>query len=99
MTSPPNRARGHRWHLAHPPSSHAKGDRNGSRLHPDRLWRGERHANAKLTEQAVREIRGLYRSHLISQKVLAAAYGVSARAVWQILHFVTWRHVIDEVAP
>lgn len=52
---------------------------------------GEQHGRARLTEEAVREIR---RSHL-SDDALAAKFNVSTGAIWRVRHFETWCHVSD----
>lgn len=52
---------------------------------------GTRNPVSKLTEEQVREIRAIGSS--MKQRDLAATYGVSQRAVWQILHRLTWAHL------
>ena len=69
----------------------AFGDRNGSRIHPERLERGERRYNSKLTEADVRSIRKL--KGLESQYITAAKFGVSQRTVCVIQRGNGWRHV------
>lgn len=54
--------------------------------------RGERHANSKLTDAAVIEIRELYRSGL-HQRDIAAKFGVSKTQVGSVLRGKAWRHV------
>lgn len=70
----------------------ARGDRNGSRAHPETLSRGERINTAKLTEEAVREIRRLSADGL-SSVVLGATYGVASSTVQRIVARKYWRHV------
>jgi hypothetical protein len=71
----------------------ASGDRNGSRTRPDRYGRGEDKILAKLTEQAVTEIRARYESGGISQQRLAAEFGVSQGLVSRIVRRAGWQHV------
>lgn len=70
----------------------AGGDRNGSRLYPERLVRGEENANAKLTPEIVREIRG---RSAAGEKgtTLALAFGVRPATISCIVRRKTWRHV------
>lgn len=70
----------------------AVGDRNGSRLYPERLWRGEKHTESKLTETNVRDIRqrvscGEKRCNL------AQEYGVTGALVGLIVKRKIWRHI------
>lgn len=53
---------------------------------------GERHHQAKLTEQQVREIRARHGAGE-QQKTLAAEFEVATYAIWSIVHRRTWRHV------
>ena len=68
------------------------GDRNPSRLYPDRVTRGVRHPHARLTEAQVQEARMRWRGGETCMG-LARAYGVSATAMRQALQGQTWRHV------
>ena len=61
--------------------------------------RGEKHPEAKLTADAVRSIRRKYARGGISQRKLAAKYGVSATQVRAIVHCKSWRHLEGPVAP
>ena len=80
------------------------GDRNGARLHPERLARGarngkhtkpectprgERHHCSRLTEAEVRAIRDDPRS----RRQIAKAYGVSKCAIDGVKTGKTWSHV------
>jgi hypothetical protein len=86
----------------------ATGDRAGARKHPDTLrrgsdhWakrnphlsaRGERQGHAKLTEQAVREIR-LRSSVGHTNSEIAKDYGVRPGNIWHIVNGLSWRHVV-----
>lgn len=71
-----------------------RGDKNGSRLHPEKLARGEAQGSAVLTADKVQLIRILYASgHGISYSQLGAMFGVSKFAVFRIIHRETWAHV------
>ena len=54
---------------------------------------GSAHHQAKLDETDVLIIRAVYAEGGSSLNRLAARYSVSQRAIWQIIHRVTWRHV------
>lgn len=69
----------------------AKGDRNGSRLHPDTRARGERQHLAKLTSEQVVDIRRL--AGEVSQRELARRFGVTRQAIKAVVRRDTWRHV------
>lgn len=58
--------------------------------HPERCPRGERAPGAKLTLDAVRQIRVL-RAEGWSQPKLAARFGVTQAAIWSLLHHRTWK--------
>jgi hypothetical protein len=70
----------------------ARGDRQGSRLHPESLLRGSRHQNSKLTEQVVIRIRK-ERKGGETQQSLANKYRVSRSTISQIVRRKTWTHV------
>jgi hypothetical protein len=55
--------------------------------------RGERHHGSKLTARDAVEIRRAYAAREKSQRQLAAAYGVSRRAIMFILSRRNWSHV------
>lgn len=74
------------------PETRAKGDRNGSRRHPERLVRGSGHPGAKLTEVAVSEIRAR-RAAGETTVALAKAFGVRQAHVSALVLRKAWRHV------
>lgn len=97
-------ARGeHRGALAHifGVSSSTIGDIVGGRtwaqahtlLYPERHSRGQNHYAAKLTEQDVRDIRRRYAAGGITQRALAAEYGVHFALISQIVLRQKWTHV------
>lgn len=72
------------------------GDRNGSRLHPELLVRGERHHRAKLNEEFVREIRRIYASRVSKYglcKKISAMFGVNVETIRCIVRRKTWTHI------
>lgn len=71
---------------------HACGDRNGSCTHPDRVARGERQWQAKLTASQVLEIRARH-ARGERQTDIAVDYGVRATTInWVVLRK-TWTHI------
>lgn len=69
------------------------GDRNPSRVHPERLPRGERNKSAKLTEDDIRTIRELYANGGGLQRELGQIFGVSETTINAIIHRKSWAHV------
>lgn len=57
-----------------------------------RSARGERGGNARLTEAQVKEIRARYVPKVVTQKMLAAEYGVSRDLVLKIINRRLWTH-------
>lgn len=68
------------------------GDRNGSRLHPESVQRGERHKLARLTLKTVREIKRRYWAGEGSQAGMAREHGVTQATIWRIVHGRAWPH-------
>lgn len=72
----------------------AVGGRHGSRTHPNRVPRGERHHHSILTTEKVLEIlQYMEATPRPTQKELAKQYGVSETAINQILKGTRWKHV------
>jgi len=84
------------------------GDRNGARLHPEKMIRGDAHyththpekilrgekvGNSKLTEIKVREIRQRYALGNISQEALAKEFDVTQTMIGRITRRQAWDHV------
>jgi len=84
------------------------GDRNGTRIHSERVPRGDEHwsranpekvargasaGGAKLTTDKVREIRRL-RSGGLGQREIAEQFAVSQAAIQSIISGRNWRHVV-----
>ena len=57
----------------------------------DRHSRGTRNGIAKLSDDAVRDIR----TSKLTQWELARKYGVWQAAIWQVIHRKRWQHVLD----
>lgn len=94
--------RGKRWaHVADGVTTQrnmARGDKSGARLHPERVARGEKVTNAKLTECAVREIRS--RSAAGETRIaLGVAFNITRSTIGRILRRQTWNHVQDQDTP
>jgi hypothetical protein len=85
-------ARGSRNGTHMHPERLARGERNGARLYPERLVRGEENRNAKLTAEVVAEI--YRRAHAgETRATIAHDYGISMSNVTTIKQRKTWRHV------
>ncbi len=83
----------------------ARGDRNGARLHPERLSRGaqhyartrpdllprgEQHGMSRLTMGAAAAIRSRYAAGSASQRQLAREYGVSQTTIYRVIRGDIW---------
>jgi hypothetical protein len=68
------------------------GRRNAAQLYPERLARGERQGNAKLTADQVREIRALAEAGMM-RKDIAVRFGVSHMAISKIVLRQSWAHI------
>jgi DNA-binding transcriptional regulator YiaG len=71
----------------------AVGDQSSARLYPELRRRGVKHPKAKLSEDTVRAIRQQAATGM-SQRQLAALYGVGKNTVQSVLEGKTWRHVV-----
>ena len=71
----------------------ASGERHGSRVHPDRVPRGERSGQSKLTAEQVREMRKAYAAGGIGCYRLANRFGVDPKTVERIIKRKYWSHV------
>jgi len=70
----------------------AYGDRNGARLYPERITRGERRPHTKLKESQIPDIRKAY--PVMSLSKLSSMYGVSKETIRKIVHRQKWSHVL-----
>lgn len=90
------------------PEKWARGDKNGARLHPEKMSRGDAHyarhspellargesnAAAKLTSDKVATIRTTYASGGITQRQLAAMFGISQTNIGDIIRRKIWTHI------
>ncbi|HEY5420151.1 MAG TPA: helix-turn-helix domain-containing protein [Marmoricola sp.] len=70
----------------------AVGDRNGTRLHPERVARGERQGLSRLTAEQVQAIRGV-RARGATFTSIAQRLGVARSTVARAIKGETWAHV------
>lgn len=82
----------------------ARGESNGASRHPERMPKGERHGNSKLTEDDVRYIRRTYTpvgpgQRNPSLRYLADMFGLSVVHVRHIAIGKSWAHVTDIEEP
>lgn len=75
------------------PERLVRGDRHGARLHPEALARGEAHGRTRLTEDDVRTIRRRYAAGGVSLPALGREYGMAFSAIGRIVNRKTWQHV------
>ena len=54
---------------------------------------GERHGSARLTEDAVRDIRRRFKPYKVTRDQLAREYGVSGTTIQSVVERRTWKHV------
>ena len=73
------------------PERLARGNRNGSYLHPEKR-QGERHGRAKLTDSKVHLMRRLWGDGWTAPR-LAAVFGVSRSTAWGVATGQTWTHI------
>lgn len=73
------------------PERIARGEKNGSRLHPG-LAQGSRNGQSKLTDDDVRTIRNL-RTGGLTLKTIGDRFGISQGAVCLVVARKTWAHV------
>lgn len=71
----------------------ATGKRSGRHTHPETTVRGERIFTAKLSIGNVLDIRRRYANGGITQRQLAAEYGVRQLHIWNIIHRNSWKHI------
>jgi len=87
----------------------ARGDKNGSRLHPERLPRGDRHGSSthpesrprgeaikssKLTACQVVQIRSLYITGGLTMRALGERFSVSKALIHLVIHRKIWQHLL-----
>jgi hypothetical protein len=69
------------------------GDKNGSRVHRERMRRGSLSPASKLNESVVSEILDLKETGVV-QRLVAARYGVSTATIGLIWQRKIWKHVL-----
>lgn len=74
------------------PEKVARGDRSGVKRHPE-SYRGERHSQAKLTEEQVKLIRRLYDKFGVPRRFLAKKFGLSRGNIDSIVTRKLWKHI------
>jgi len=89
-----NKARGDRNASRLYPEKRPRGETHPFRLHPELHARGERAANAKLKEGQIIEIRRSWEVGELSQRALARKYGVTPTMICSIVNGKTWRHLL-----
>jgi len=89
-----NKARGDRNASRLYPEKRPHGETHPFRLHPELHAQGERAANAKLKEGQVMEIRRSWEAGELSQHALARKYGVTLATINSIVNYKTWRHLL-----
>jgi hypothetical protein len=70
-----------------------KGRANWTKKALEKVARGEGHQFSKLTEAAVRDIRGRWAAGGGNMHAMAREYGVAVNAVYQVIRRITWKHV------
>lgn len=86
-----------RYNWNHPKETIARGNQNGSRKYPERLYRGKDaslKSASKLTEKTVLEIRA-YRKNGVKLKILAVMYGVAEAQISRAANGVRWSWLKD----
>lgn len=73
-----------------------RGDLNGSRIHPERVPRGEASGVSKLTSADVLDIRRRFLAGEKNLTLLGKMYGVYRTTVARILSRKSWAHLEDE---
>lgn len=75
------------------PKNPARGDRNGLRIHPEAILRGEAHGSTKLTEALVVELRRRHAAGGVTIRSIGRELGIGKSNAEAIIHRRTWRHV------
>jgi hypothetical protein len=70
-----------------------RGDKNGARLYPERIKRGEENGNSKLTAAIVIDIRARYAAGGITQYQLATLFNLSQGHINDVIQRKRWRHI------
>jgi hypothetical protein len=78
------------------PESIIKGNKHYSKIFPEKIVRGEKHGMSKLKEKEVLEIYNLYFVKQIKQIDIAKIYNVSKYAISDITRGKTWSYLFKE---
>ena len=71
----------------------AVGERNGSRLYPERILRGETHPRSKFSDAQIQEIRRIRATTKLSLREIGEMFGVGLTVIHKITQRETWRHI------
>lgn len=86
-------ARGDRSGSRLHPERRARGGRNGAHTKPERRPRGEANGSSKLMASQVLTIRAIYAAGGITKMALGAQFGVKDSIIGKIINRKLWRHV------
>jgi hypothetical protein len=75
------------------PERVSRGDKHHSRTHPECRPRGEKHRRAKLTDDKVIQIRSMHAAKAATLKSMAHTFGVSLSLITQVVYRKIWRHI------
>jgi hypothetical protein len=75
------------------PEKLVRGDKHYTRLHPELVTRGEKNGKAKLNSEQVREIRQRYATGAVSQRQLAREYDVHQTNIGFVVRGERWTHI------
>lgn|GEM_PF-1590971 len=76
----------------------ARGERNGAKIHPDRLKRGSLNPQSKINESNVKDIINLYTIDKLSSTIIAKRFKISSSTVLSVVNKKTWRHVKKDIS-
>lgn len=74
-------------------AAHSSGDRNGARIHIEKMPRGEQNGMSKLTSEKVVSIREKYAAGGVFLRQLSEEFGVSISVIHKAVKKVSWKHV------
>lgn len=69
------------------------GDRHWMRLYPEKLLRGSKNSQARLTESSVVRLREQYSKGRVTMNFLAQKYAVSKNTIRRVVRMETWTHL------
>jgi hypothetical protein len=73
------------------------GDKNGMRMHPEKLKMGEDNLQHKLTKDNAKFIIISYYNKELKPKQLMDKFGICKATFWKLIHAETWKVVWEEV--